>query len=500
MFRFSCARRHLLLITTLFTAAVGTAVGVAESAPHDLSNLTLSGAFAIALRANKDIRIATLEQDAAEIRVSGAEGEFDPIVFFEAGRGRSDHPLADTGAADTTGADLGGGARTRIETGTEIEVAATATYDRDRGGGGGLNPRYGTELTVTVSQDLLKDFGVDINRTEILVRQNDAKRSAEALRDTIMQTLFDVEQTYWDYYFASADLEVRRQQQQRAEQLVKRAEAQVDVGEAAPIEITRARSGAAAQEIAILTAENRIRKLHHRLLERMGILGRAQSDTPVHLADEPVGELVRVTLDDALAVAAVARPGLVQAKLAIENAGLRERFTRNQRLPSVVLSADVGLDGLDDDYAAGTDELAGADHVSWDVRLMLEVPLGNRSARAEHEEARFAQNQAVVEAEALLQSIELEVRDAFADLQTAAGRIAAAQQARALTERLLEAEETSFRLGRTDSLNVLNAQAAAATSQRDELLARTDYTTALANLYRVRGDLLEQKRIAVLSD
>jgi len=496
MYRFSCGCQYLLLMI----AAAMAINCAAHSTPHDLSNLTLSQAFEIALRANKDIRIATLERDAAEVRVTGAEGEFDPVLFFEAGSGRSDHPFADTGAADTAESDLSGGVRTRMQIGTEIEVAAVTEYDRDRVSGTGLNPRYGSELTVTVSQNLLKNFGIDINRTDILVRQNDAKRSAEELRDIIMQTLFDIEQTYWNYYFATADLGVRQQQLHRAEKLIERAEAQVDVGVAAPIEITRAQSGAAAQAVDILSAENRIDKLYHRLLERMGILEARQASSVVRLADEPSGDFVAETLDDALAVAAVSRPGLVRANLAIDSAGLRERFTSNQRLPGLVLSGDLSLDGLDDDYAAGTNELRSGDHVSWEVRLMMEVPIPNRTARAAYEEAQFEHTQAVVEAEALQQTIRLEVMDAFADLQTAAGRIAAALHARELTAHLLAAEETSFRLGRTDSLNVLNAQATLATAQRDELRARADYATALANLYRVRGDLLQQNHIAFLQD
>ena len=71
----------------------------------------------------------------------------------------------------------------------------------------------------------------------------------------------------------------------------------------------------------------------------------------------------------------------------------------------------------------------------------------------------------------------------------------AAGEARELAEKVLEAEEKSFALGRSDSLDVLNAQAALAAAERDEVLAQTDYAIAAANLFRVEGILVEQKGI-----
>jgi outer membrane protein TolC len=67
-----------------------------------------------------------------------------------------------------------------------------------------------------------------------------------------------------------------------------------------------------------------------------------------------------------------------------------------------------------------------------------------------------------------------------------------------LAERLLRAEEKYFSLGRSNSLDVLDAQAALAGAERDVILARTDYASALANLFRVQGDFLARKGIALM--
>jgi hypothetical protein len=95
------------------------------------------------------------------------------------------------------------------------------------------NPQHTTSLSLTLTQDLLRNFGIGVNRTNITIAEKNWGIAREAFRDTLIQTLFEVESAYWDLYFAEADLKVRQMQLGRAEKLVQRAEAQVKVGEAA---------------------------------------------------------------------------------------------------------------------------------------------------------------------------------------------------------------------------------------------------------------------------
>jgi outer membrane protein len=65
---------------------------------------------------------------------------------------------------------------------------------------------------------------------------------------------------------------------------------------------------------------------------------------------------------------------------------------------------------------------------------------------------------------------------------------------------VLSAEEKSFSLGRSNSLDVLTAQSNLASAQRDEARAHADYAIALANLFRVEGTLLERKGVAIAGE
>ena len=485
----------VLIGTAAFSAARAHDPGSGNTNALPGGSLTLDQAFRIALAANPDIRVASLEADRAGALVDRARGQFDPVWFAAAAGGENRGPLATVpltraNAEDSTAR---AGVRKRLVTGTEAEISSGFTYGRDGSTSNDLDPEYAGRASFTVRQDLLRDFGPRVNRTGIMISRNNAAISREALRNEIIQRLFDVERVYWDLFFALADVRVRDQQLQRARALVRIAEARVGVGDAPPIEVTRALSSAAIQAVEIRNARSRATKLRHRLLRTMGILDVTPADQAFDLADTPAQEPVAVTLAEALLAAGQQRPDLAQAEQAIAIAALEEDFTRNQRLPSLQLYGNVSLLGLDDEADAVWPD--DTDYHDWEIGLLLELPLPNRAARANYRAARLAHRQARERARALRQTATREVADAIEDLQAAADRAVSSAEALELARRLLEAEETSFSLGRTESFNVLDAQAALASAERDDVRARTDYATALANLYRVRGDLLEVKQV-----
>ena len=460
--------------------------------------LTLEDALFLALRANKNIRAARLGADAAEARTEGPKGEFDPEVFLELTRGRSNRPEAAVPIERERLAEGGlvAGVRKRAQTGTTLELAASTQYSRDLSEPDGLNPSYEPELRVSLRQDLLKDFGIDVNRTDILIARNNWKISAEQLKDSVLANLFEVERVYWELYFAMADLKLRRTQLERAGKLVETAEALVRVGRSSELEIVRAMSSEASQRVTILAAENEVEKLRHGLLRLLGVLDVYAVDRDFRPADEPPTKAVAVPFDEAMQAAQKARPDYVQAHLQVENNRLAMRFAKNQRLPELSLFGEYSLSGMGDDPDSSLDELDSGDFASWRAGVSFEVPLPDRAGRSDYRAARFEYERAKVELDSVLERITREVADALADVRTQKERIAAARTARELAERALRDEEKSYKLGRSDSLDVINAQDALAAAERDEVRALADYAVALANLSRVEGTTLEEKGIA----
>jgi len=469
--------------------------------PTDLpARLTLRDCILRALKANKDIRVADVQVDVSEAAITGAEGAFDVTIFAEASKGRTETPVAGVpvGRTHTSDSNVTVGVRKRVVTGTDVELSASNSYARDLTHTSALNPQYGPEVAISVSQDLLKGFGADVNRTDIVIARNNHTATVEELRDSVMANLLEVESAYWGLYYATADLSVREQQRARAQDLVRIATVRERVGPGAQKDITRAESSAAAQAVAILNARNRVQRLRHRLLRLMGVLDEQSAQAEFELAEAPPEELLRTSLQEAMAVARRCRPDHVQAQLAIDNAELRTRFAKNQRLPSLQLFGEYSMMGLGDDLSDGVEHIEGARYDSWQAGLRFEWPFPNRTARSEYRIAALEQRIARLRQQATAETITREVADALEDLTTAEGRIESARRARELAKELLDKEDKAYEVGDSDSTDVLNAQAALADAARDEIGARTDYAVALAALFRAQGDLLERKGIALL--
>ncbi len=234
-----------------------------------------------------------------------------------------------------------------------------------------------------------------------------------------------------------------------------------------------------------------------RLLRDMGVISPAVAGQDFALADAPPKEPYSAGLADAVQAALAARPDYLQALLDVDTERLLMHFFKNQELPTLQLFGDYLLAGLNNDFAGAADDITDQRYDSWTLGLRFSFPIPNRAARSDYQVARLQHEQALWRWRSVYERVVREVGDALSDLQTAESRITTAEQARQLAEQVLSAEEKSFGLGRSDSLDVLTAQNNLATAQRDEARAHADYAIALSNLYKVEGTLLKAKGVAL---
>jgi len=471
--------------------ALAMNLALAEEAPRLPERLSLNEALRLAASHNKTIQATRQQAEANRHRVTTSRGAFDPLAYGETGWIDEDSTAADSGTGR-----IRTGLEKRFRTGTEIGLSTAWLYTDDhRSAIGATNPLHDAAGAITVSQDLLRNFGTAVNTTGIRVAENNWQAAREGVRDALIWNLYQVELVYWQLHYAEADLHVRHEQLARARRLVEVAEAQVRVGEAAPIEITRARSSAASQEVAILNAENDLALLRNRLLRLLGIIRDGVLGKPLALADAPPPVATPPPLEQSLAIARERRPDCRQAALILASAEAETDYAKNQLLPSLRLFAGVGVAGEDGRFGGAVGDAGRGDETVWEVGIRAEFPLGNQVAKGRHGTARALRLRAAIQQRDILEQALREVADASDTLAVSVRKTETARHSRELAEELLVAEEKSFQLGRSTSLDVLNAQQALAQAEREEVRARVAYATALGNLHAVRGDYLEIKQI-----
>src|SRR5690606_23199783 len=126
------------------------------------------------------------------------------------------------------------------------------------------------------------------------------------------------------------------------------------------------------------------------------------------------------------------------------------------------------------------------------VQLQMELPLRNRTARANLARAQITAAMIERQRQQLGQAIESEVRSALQAVQSARERLEAAASARRNSTEQFESERRRFESGLSTVFLVLERQTAMVTAQAQELRARADLNQAIARLELATGGTLER--------
>ena len=98
-----------------------------------------------------------------------------------------------------------------LPTGGTLSLGFTGYRTTTNSRGITIDPRYGTTLSFNLTQPLLRNFGLKVNRREILVANNNLGVSEENLKNALIDTVYNVESAYWNLVYSIENLDVRRQ-------------------------------------------------------------------------------------------------------------------------------------------------------------------------------------------------------------------------------------------------------------------------------------------------
>jgi outer membrane protein TolC len=127
----------------------------------------------------------------------------------------------------------------------------------------------------------------------------------------------------------------------------------------------------------------------------------------------------------------------------------------------------------------------------------VELPFGNRTAKANVARAEIAAEQIARQRQRLEQVIELEVRNALQAVRSSEERLDAASSAQRNASEQYESERRRFEAGLSTVFLVWSARPRWSTRRRRELRARADLNQAIAVLDRAVGGTLERHGVAV---
>lgn len=481
--------------------------------------LTLREATAFALQSNLEIQIAGLTPRIRAAQVTERAGIFDlnaraalrasdtrtletSTTFLQRVDNdlvRQDNSQEQRGAVGLAQLVPSGGTY-EIEV-AEVHLSTTRRTTATRGDAPMRHDFYTTEATLRATQPLLRNFGSEVTKTQIVIAQNNLAIAKEDFRRQVIAITSRVQQAYWDLVFRRQDLEVRQQQLVLAQRLLDQIRKQVAVGTLAPLDVLQAETNIARTEERILVAENALRAAEDRLKRVMNVsLTGELADVMIVPVDAPTYTDPALNQDEEIQQALAHRPDLMQARLTLENQQITLVFDKNQALPTLDLEASLRINGIDDRFGGSLDEIDPIRRYRWDVGVVLRYPLQNRQAKSRVQQSQLAIRQQMVRIKDLEQNIIADVRNAVRDVLTNAQRVQATRVASRLAQKQLEAEEKKLQVGLATVFTTLQFQDVLAVERSNEINAITEYLKALVRLEEAKSTLLQSYNIVLEAD
>lgn len=475
-------------------------------------NLTLDEATARALDRNLDIAVERLNPQTFDFAIAALDASYRPTFSSNVGvRSQSQFPRSQTAGADMLVTETFTG-----NTGVAQNVkwgggSFSFTFNNNRQQQSDLfatrNPVLNTNMNAVYIQPLLRGFRIDGTRAQLRVTQLNQEMSEITLRGTIVRTLADVRNAYWDYVYAIEAAAVAARSLELAAKLVEDNRARVEVGALAPLDVVQAQAEEANRR-QVVTQTDAARRTAELALKRLIVNG---TDDPfwtaaINPVDRPTYTTEALDVAGAVKRALENRTDLQQSQRQLAANDVALRNLSDQQLPALDLTGSYGTAGVGGpQFIRQSGQLGGAitqtipsgysdalriltnqTAPTWNFALSLSYPIGSSPAEANLARARIQQRQTIAQSRQMELQIATEVTNAALLVDSNRERLQAAAAARELAERRLDAEQSRFDVGLSTNFFVVQAQRDLRDAQNAELRALLDYRRAQVEFARVQ--------------
>jgi len=498
-----------LFLVLLLTFCLSAPVLALEPEKIDLEggkgtiSLSLRDCIFFALKNNLDVAATRLVPRIKEAEIINAKSDFDPAATLDISTARSEthtSTAASTGTFDSVqeNYDFNAGLKQKFLTGGDYDL----TLKNNRLETNRLpavqspNPAYASNFTFTLTQPLLRDFGIGVNRADILIARNNRKIALEELREEVINTVTETEKTYWELVFALENLKVKELSLKHAEDLLEINRTRMKAGTASHLEVLAAEAEAASREQEVIIARDALFDAQDNLKLVTNLIQDPKLwNFDIIPLDKPPLEAKEIDLVESVRTAFKKRPDYQKEKIDLKNKEIKVKVARNERLPTLDLKGSFGLNGLDRHYNDAFNEMSKGEYESWSAGLSFEYPLGNRAARSRYKKRLLEKEKALIDFKNLEHKIIAQIREAVRGTNTDYKRVAVAETARRLRERKLSAEEERYKEGLATTEDILEYQEDLAEARSGYLRSIIDYNKSLVDLEKAKGTVLEKENI-----
>lgn len=484
--------------------------------------MPLKSVLLLGLKNNLNIKFASFNPGISQTGKQLEKGKFDTLFSAQYQKNRSVQQSGSVIGSSSSPVvkqerhNWEGSLQKKFLTGTQAELKTTGEEYLTDTSFQGLKPQYKNELSLSLTQPLLKDFGIGVNETFIKIANLNYQISEYVFRDQVMNVLYQIEAFYWDLYYRIQDLKAKQESLKQAEKLQSEFKIRIDAGSLAPIEIYQADANVAQRQQEVIIAQAQVKGAEDYLKAALNLYDKKEFwNVEIMPSDPPSVIPIKPSEDECVKTALANRPDIKQAQLGIQSSEVQLKYAKNQRLPNLSLFGSMGTSGIAGTPSstagafgplftgskspyqghwdrARSDMLSG-DFYNYVIGVKFDFPLENNIAKSQYQKARLQSEQAVTNMKNIENTVINDVRDALRQLETSYKVIDSATANLKFTKEKLWAEQKKYEVGMSTARNVFDFQRDVAQAQSTLALARSTHSKSIVNLARVTGVLIEQK-------
>lgn len=456
-----------------------------------------------------DVKVAGYLPAIDETRVTEAEARFDPTFFQNLQFQRTDRQQAlfSSGNSEVVTSQTGikqllpsgGQAQLQYQTALTDPSKTSSTF-----GASDQKTFWENEISLQITQPLLRDFGNDINRARITINRNNQRISLLDFRKQLEQTISDVESAYWDLVTAEREVVINQNLLGQTESMATVLKQRIGQ-DVTRVQISQANASIENQRATLIRAKARVLDISDQIKRLMNDPEIPVSSGMVVLpANTPSETAIRFELKDQIDTALENRFELGQQQLRIDSADIARKVAKNNLLPQLNLVGSVGIQGLDREFSDAVSEQIANRNLNYTIGLQLEIPIGNREARAIYQRSLLQRLQEIDKYRGLVESIAFDVTTALRLVDTTWQEMAATRQAEFAAEdawRAIEQREEGGEARTPTFIQLkLDTQERYAQAQEARVQAVGNYNKAIKDLERAKGTLLRYDNVVMAED
>ncbi len=464
---------------------------------------------------NHDVRVAGYQPGIEGARTVEAQAHFDPSFFLNSQWQSKDEetggqvfnsfsggllPVTSNSFESQTGSGQVG-LQQNLNSGGQIQLEYDNTYNWFNPQTTVLNPFYTSQLTLSLTQPLLRNFGYDVNQAQITISRLTQQESILEFRKAVEQNALDIEKAYWQLVQTMEDIRTETALVQQTETTYQILNTRMKQGlDVSSLQVAQAQTVLESRRGQLVSFKSHASDLSDQLKQLMSDPQFPVTSPIVILpADSPIEVPMNFIIDDEIKTAMENRFELGEQQLKVQAATVTVSVAENNLLPELDFVGSVGPQGADSSEGAAISSNADFHHVDYTVGFKLSIPIGYREGKAIYRRVLLQRQQAIEQYDSAIEQVAVDVTQGARNVETTWILVGENRKARFSAEAALQAiqerEDANEPLTPEFVQLKLDTQERLSSAQQAEAEAIANYNIALAQLEHAKGTLLRYNNV-----